>query len=162
MGIVALVLLLACANLSGLHLARAASRQREISVRRALGAGSGRLTRQFLAEACCWRDRRVAVGFALALWFSRALVTMMANGEDLPLDVAPIGGCLRLHGAVSLLACVLAGLAPGLSARKTSVNPALKQVRTGGVIAGWARLVVAQLAISMTLLVGASLFIRTW
>jgi len=78
------------------------------------------------------------------------------------LDVRADWRVLAFTTAVSLLACVLAGLAPGLNARRTSVNPALKQVRTGGVHRGLGRaLVVAQLAISMTLLVGASLFIRT-
>ena len=162
MGIVGLVLMLACANLSGLQLARAASRQREISVRRALGAGSGRLMRQFLAESLLLALLGGAVGTGLALWFSRALVTLMANGDDLPLKVAADWRVLAFTSAVSLLACILAGLAPGLNARKTSVNPALKQVRTGGGHRGLGRaLVVSQLAISMTLLVGASLFIRT-
>jgi predicted permease len=162
MGIVALVLLLACANLSGLLLARAASRQREISIRRALGAGSGRLTRQFLAESLLLGSCGALVGFAVAQWFSRALVTMMANGDDLPLSVSPDWRVFAFTGAVSLLACIFAGLAPGLSAGRVSVNPSLKEVRTGGGHRPLGRvLVVAQLAISMTLLVGASLFIRT-
>ncbi len=162
MGIVALVLLLACANLSGLLLARAASRQREISIRRALGAGKGRLTRQFLAESLLLGACGALVGFAAAQWFSRALVAMMANGDKLSLKVSPDWRIFAFTGTVSLLACVFAGLAPGLSAGRVSVNPALKEVRTGGGHRSLGRiLVVAQLAISMTLLVGASLFIRT-
>ena len=162
MGIVALVLLLACANLSGLLLARAAARQREISIRRALGAGSGRLTRQFLAESLLLGACGALVGFVAANWLSRGMVAMMANGEDFPLKVSPDWRVFVFTGAVSLLACVFAGLAPGLSAGRVSVNPALKEVRTGGGHRRLGRvLVVAQLAISMTLLVGASLFIRT-
>ncbi len=162
MGIVALVLLLACANLSGLLLARAASRQREISIRRALGAGNGRLARQFLAESLLLGAGGALVGFAVAQWFSRALVTMMANGGELPLAVSPDWRIFAFTGAISLLACIFAGLAPGLSAGRVSVNPSLKEVRAGGSHRGLGRvLVVSQLAISMTLLVGAGLFIRT-
>lgn len=112
MCIVALVLLLACANLSGLLLARGASRQREISIRRALGAGNGRLTRQFLAESLLLAACGAVLGFALAQWFSRALIAMMANGGQLDLSVSPDGRILAFTGAISLLACVLAGLAP--------------------------------------------------
>jgi predicted permease len=161
MCIVALVLLLACANLSGLLLARAASRQREVSIRRALGAGNGRLARQFLAESMLLTACGGIAGFALAQWFSRALIAMMANGDQLDLSVSPDWRILAFTGAISLLACVLAGLAPGLNAGKTSVNPALKQVRSGGHRRLGRALVVAQLGISMTLLIGASLFIRT-
>ena len=123
MGIVALVLLLACANLSGLLLARGAARQ--------------------------------------AHWFNRALVTMMANGDELALKLSPDWRIFAFTGAVSLLACIFAGLAPGLSAGRASVNPTLKEVRSSGHRRVGRVLVVAQLAISMTLLVGASLFIRT-
>lgn len=162
MGIVALVLLLACANLSGLLLARAASRQREISVRRALGAGNGRLARQFLAESLLLAMCGALVGFVVAQWFSRALITMMANGDDLALKASPDWRIFAFTGAVSLLACVFAGVAPGLSASRVSVNPSLKEVRAGGGNRRLGRvLVVSQLAISMTLLVGAGLFIRT-
>jgi predicted permease len=162
MGIVALVLLLACANLSGLLLARAAARQREISIRRALGAGSGRLTRQFLAESLLLAVCGAAAGFAMAQWFGRALLTMISNGDSLPLNLSPDWRIFTFTAAVSLVTCVLAGLAPGVSAGRVSVNPALKEVRAGGGNRGLGRmLVVAQLAISMTLLVGASLFIRT-
>jgi predicted permease len=161
MGIVALVLLLACANLSGLLLARGSARQREISVRRALGAGNGRLARQFLAESLLLALLGALAGLGLAQWFSRSLVTMMANGDVLILNVSPDWRIFAFTAAVSVLACVLAGLAPGLSAGRVSVNPALKEVRTGGNRRLGRALVVAQLAISMTLLVGASLFIRT-
>jgi predicted permease len=161
MCIVALVLLLACANLSGLLLARASSRQREVSIRRALGAGNGRLARQFLAESLLLAVCGAAVGFAMAQWFSRALIAMMANGDQLYLSVLPDWRILAFTGAISLLACVAAGLVPGLNAGKDNVYPALKQVRSGGHRRLGRALVVAQLCISMTLLIGASLFIRT-
>ena len=161
MCIVGLVLLLACANLSGLLLARAAARQREISVRRALGAGNGRLARQFLAESLLLAGLGAGAGIVLAQCFSRALVAMMANGDQLELSTRPDWRVLAFTGAASVVACVLAGLAPGLNAGRGSVNPALKEVRSGRHRRLGRALVVAQLSISMTLLVGASLFIRT-
>lgn len=161
MGIVALVLLLACANISGLMLARATARQREISIRRALGAGNGRLARQFLAESLLLTLCGASAGFCAAQWFSRVLITMMANGDSLSLKAAPDWRIFVFTGAVSLLVCVLGGLAPGLGAARASLNPSLKEVRTGGRRNLGQLLVVAQLAISMTLLVGASLFIRS-
>ena len=165
MAIVALVLLLACANLSSLLVARAASRQREISIRRAIGAGRGRLVRQFLAESLVLAVLGGVGGLVLARWFSNALVVMMANGGRLDLRVGPDWRVLAFTGAVSLLACLMAGLAPAFHAAGSNVNPALKEVRTGGGTA-WARrlgsaLVIAQLSISMVLLVGANLFIGT-
>ena len=124
MCIVALVLLLACANLSGLLLARAASRQREISIRLAMGAGRGRLMRQFLAESLVLASLGGSAGLLLAHWFSAALVTMMANGGTLLLSIAPDWRVLAFTGAISLLACVLAGLAPGWHALRANLNPA--------------------------------------
>jgi predicted permease len=160
MCIVALVLLLACANLSGLLLARAASRQREISIRLAIGAGRGRLMRQFLAESLLLASLGGSTGFILAHWFSAALVTMMANGNTLLLSIAPDWRVLTFTGAISLLACALAGLAPGWHALRANLNPGLKEVRAGGRQLGRA-MVIAQLAISMVLLVGATLFVGT-
>lgn len=161
MASVALVLLLACANLSGLLLARAASRQREISVRRALGAGNGRLARQFFAETLLLAACGAGAGIVLAQWFSRTLVSMMANGGQLELPVSPDWRVFAFTGAISLLACLFSGIAPGLSAAKSGINPALKRVRAGGYGRLGRALVITQLTISMTLLVGAGLFIRT-
>jgi predicted permease len=160
MGMVALVLLLACANLSGLLLARAAFRQREISIRLAIGAGRGRLMRQFLAESFVLAVLGGSVGLVLAYWFSSGLVGMLANGETLLLSTAPDWRVLAFTGAVSLLACLLAGLTPGWHALRANLNPALKEVRAGSRRLGRA-LVVAQLSISMVLLVGATLFVGT-
>jgi predicted permease len=161
MGIVALVLLLACANLSGLLLARAASRQREISIRLAMGAGGGRLMRQFLAESFVLAALGGSAGLLLARWFSGALVTMMANGGTLLLSTAPDWRVLAFTGAISLAACVLAGLAPGWHALRANLNPGLKEVRAGGNQRLGKALVIAQLSISMVLLVGATLFVGT-
>src|SRR5215831_2314393 len=110
MGMVALVLLLACANLSGLLLARAASRQREISIRLAIGAGSGRLIRQFLTESLALAATGGAVGLLLARWFSRALLASMAGSVRLTVSTEPDWRVLSFTAAVSVIACLLAGL----------------------------------------------------
>src|SRR4029077_2929876 len=159
MGIVALVLLLACANLSGLLLARAASRQREISIRLAIGAGNGRLIRQFLAESFVLSALGGSAGLLLARWFTAALVTTMANGGSLILSTSPDWRVFAFTGGVSVLACLVSGLAPGLHALRANLNPGLKEARTGGHQAFGKALVVAQLSISMVLLVGATLFV---
>ncbi len=163
MGIVALVLLLACANLSGLLLARAASRQHEISIRLAIGAGGGRLMRQFLTESLVLAALGGGAGFLLARWFSAALVTMMASGPRQPLllSTAPDWRVLTFTASISLAACVLAGLAPGLHALRSNLNLGLRQARGGSHQPLGKALVVVQLAISMVLVVGAALFVGT-
>jgi predicted permease len=161
MGIVALVLLLACANLSGLLVARAASREREIAIRLAIGAGRARLMRQFLTESLLLAALGGSAGLVLAGWFSSVLLTMLANGETLRLSTAPDWRVLAFTGAISLLACVLAGFAPGLHALRGNLHPGLKQTRTSGSQRVGKTLVIAQIAISMVLVVGATLFTGT-
>ena len=108
MGIVALVLMLACANLSGLLLARAAARQREISIRLAIGASGGRLIRQFLTEGLVLVALGGSAGLLLARLLSSAIVATMASGEAITLSTAPDWRVLTFTATVSLLACVLA------------------------------------------------------
>src|SRR5205823_14953769 len=102
MGIVALMLLLACAHLSGLLLARAASRQREISIRLAIGAGGGRLIRQFLAESLVLALLGGSLGLLLAFWFGNGVVTLLANGGTLLLSTAPDWRVLAFTASISL------------------------------------------------------------
>jgi predicted permease len=161
MGVVALVLLLACVNLSGLLLARAAARQREISIRLAIGAGRGRLVRQLLTESLLIAASGGILGLVLAVWFSERLVALFVDGRSVILSTAPDWRVFTFTAMVALLACVVAGLAPALHAVRFNVNPALKEVRVQA--HGWLgkSLVIAQLAISMILIVGATLFLGT-
>jgi predicted permease len=161
MGIVGLILVLACVNLSGLLLARGEARQREVSVRLAIGAGRGRLVRQFMTESLVLALLGGAVGLALAGWLSARLLHLFVGGSDVALSVAPDWRVLTFTALVSLATCIAAGLAPALRAGRVSVNPGLKDVRAHGRGRLGRALVVAQLAISMVLVVGATLFIGT-
>jgi predicted permease len=161
MGIVTLVLLLVCVNLSGLLLARAAARQREVSIRLAIGAGRGRLVRQFLTESLLLAAMGGALGLVVATWFSARLLTMVANGDTISLAVVPDGRVLAFTAVMSLVACLVSGLVPAVQAVRVHANPALKEVRAHGSRRLGQVLVVAQLAISMVLIVGATLFVGT-
>jgi predicted permease len=161
MGIVGLLLALACVNLSGLLLARGELRQREVSVRLAIGAARGRLARQFLTETLVLVLIGGASGLAMAAWFSARLLNLFFNGQDVALSVAPDWRVLTFTALVSLVTCIAAGLAPALRAVRVSVNPGLKEVRAQHRGRLGRALVVAQLATSMVLVVGATLFIGT-
>ena len=161
MGIVGLVLMLACVNLSGLLLARAAARRREISIRLAIGAGRGRLVRQLLTESLVLAAIGGGLGLVFADWFAARLVTLFASGRGFTLSVAPDWRVLTFTAAAVLMACVLTGLAPALQAVRVELNPALKEARAQGHRWLGRSLVIAQLAISMILIVGATLFLRT-
>ncbi len=160
-GIAALILILAGVNLSGLLLARAAARQREMSIRLAIGAGRGRLIRQLLTESLVLAGIGGAIGLGIAGWFGARLFALFVNGRDLTLSVSPDWRVLAFTAAVSVLACCLAGMAPALQALRTAVNPALKEVRALSRGRLGRTLVVAQLAISMVLVVGATLFVNS-
>ena len=161
MGIVGLVLMLACVNLSGLLLARAAARQREISIRLAIGAGRGRLVRQLLTESLVLAAIGGGMGVVFADWFSTRLVAMFARGSSVVLSVSPDWRVVAFTAALSVAACLVAGLAPALQAVRISVNPGLKEVRAPGHRRLAKSLIVAQLAMSMVLVVGATLFVGT-
>src|SRR4029450_4519217 len=149
MGSVGLVLLLACVNLSGLLLARAAARQREISIRLAVGAGRGRPVRHFLTESLVLASLGGAAGLAMAGWFSARLFTLFIGGRDVVLSVAPGWGGVAFTGGGALLAGWAAGLAPAVQAVRVTLNPSLKEMRAQGHGRLGKMLVVAQLAISM-------------
>jgi predicted permease len=172
MTVVGLVLLIACANVANLLLTRAVSRQKEIAVRLAVGAGRNRLIRQLLTESVLLAGLGGGVGLMLAFWATDLLVAFMASGrEPITLSVRPDPRVLVFTLAVSVLTGVLCGLFPALRSTRMDLTPALKEsARTlqgaadskHGLRLGLGRtLVVTQVAVSVLLLVGAVLFVRT-
>jgi len=162
--VVVLVLLLACANVAGLLLFRAARRRREIAVRLALGATRGTLIRQFLVESLLLSSIAGAIGMTGAWWCAYAL-RGIGPPIDLPLAL-PMTLDLRVLGfavSVSLLTGLLFGLAPALETSRSDLVPSLKAS-----LGGWTKrrsrlrfaLVAGQVALSTTLFVGAGLFVR--
>jgi predicted permease len=164
MVIVALVLLIACANVGNLLLSRAASRKAEMSLRLALGASRYRIVRQLLTESLLLALMGGVCGILLAQWGVSALVALVARTS--PLDVRPDTWILLFTAGVSLSSGLLFGMAPALSASKTDLTTALKEkttrTRRRGLRFGLASaLVVSQVALSMVLLAGAGLFARS-
>ncbi len=166
MMVVALVLLIACANVANLLLARAAVRQREIAVRMSLGAARPRLIRQLLAESGLLGVTGAVLGVLLAWGASRLLVAMVSAGSTrVPLEVSPHAPVLGFTIIVTLVTVLLFGTVPALRATALELAPSLRGGR--GISANAARtwltrgLVVGQVALSLVLLSGAGLFLRS-
>ncbi|HEY6391993.1 MAG TPA: ABC transporter permease [Bryobacteraceae bacterium] len=161
MAVVGIVLLIACANIANLLLARASARSKELAVRLALGASRVRLLRQLLTESLLLGLLGGVLGLVFALWGAHLLLTFLPGGRvPLSLEVRLDARLLVFGFAISVLTGILFGLAPALQATKHSLAPALKNERATRFGLG-KLLVIAQVALSLILLVGAGLFIRT-
>jgi putative ABC transport system permease protein len=162
---VGFVLLIACANVANLMLARGANRQREIAVRIALGAGRARLIRQLLTESVLLAVSGGVLGLLLAVWGSRMLVQLgkLPNSGDIGIDTWALGFTLLVSFGVGLII----GIVPALQLTRTNLSDTLKQGsgRTGGSpIKQHTRkaLVISEVALSLVLLIGAGLMIRSF
>jgi predicted permease len=169
MATVALVLLVCCANVAGLLLARAAGRLKEVGIRISLGASRGRIIRQMLIESVLLAALGGVVGTAAAIWAGRAL-TAIGTPAQIPvpvsLDLTPDYRVLWFTLAVTVLTGLVFGLAPALRASRADVMGALKTdspaLRLGGRrFSLHGALVIGQVSMSTLLLVGALLFLRT-
>jgi putative ABC transport system permease protein len=160
------VLLIACANVGQLLLARSAARRSEFALRLALGAGRARVMRQVLVEGLVLTGIGAVAGVALAYWAAAALVAYASAGQSIVLDLSPDVRVLVFTSAVSITAGLLFASAPAIRASRADQSPRggrnLGRTRhSSGERASGRTLVVAQVALSVVLLVGAGLFVRT-
>jgi predicted permease len=164
--VVVLVLLIACANIANLLLARTTARARELATRQALGAGRSRIVRQLLTESLTLSLTGGALGVAFAAGANRLLLHMISGTSDpLPLDVSLNSSLLLFTLGITLLTAILFGTVPALRATRLQLTASLKDGR--GVAGSSAKsqlskvLVVSQILFSLVLLVGSGLFLRT-
>ena len=167
MAMVGLVLLIACANIANLLLARASGRTREVGIRLALGASRVRILRQLLTESLLIAAAGGALGMALAFWTTRVLLTLVQRGFDgVSLDPARDIRVLLFTATATLATALLFGLAPALRAARSDLASAIASNVRGaagmrGRLEAGRILVIAQVTLSLLLTIGAALFVRT-
>ncbi|MBY0503134.1 MAG: ABC transporter permease [Bryobacteraceae bacterium] len=167
MAMVGLILLIACANLANLLLARAAGRRREMAVRLSLGAGRFRVIRQLLTESLLLAIAGAVAGLGVAALAIRAILALLANGDEaFPAVVGLDWRVLTFTLLMAIAASLLFGLVPAIQSTRLDLTPALKETRAGAPRRrNWfslsQALVVSQIAIALLLVVAASLFVRS-
>jgi putative ABC transport system permease protein len=167
MGVVLLVLLIACANIANLLLARGAARRHEFSVRLALGASRWRIVRQVLTESALLAFAGAAAGFAFAAWGTRLLVRQLSTPANIVfLDLSADWRLIGFTSAVAAATVVIFGVVPAIRATRVAPTDALKeQGRSIAGESGWSfggALLIVQVALSLVLVVAAGLFLRTF
>ena len=168
---VGIVLLVACANIAGLQLARAAAREKEMAVRLALGAGRKRIVRQLLTESLLLSGAGAALGILFANWGAEALASFISSNADSPIviNAQPDAPVLAFTAGIALFTGILFGLAPAFPGCRINVAPALKEnaatsvaLRSPGRRFGLgSSLVIAQVGLSVVVLISAGLLVRT-
>jgi macrolide transport system ATP-binding/permease protein len=163
------ILLIACANVANLLLARASTRQREMAIRLALGAGRGRIIRQLLTESLLLASIGGIGGIILAYWLGDVLISLLpATGVPLAFDPQPDFRVIIAAVLLALLSGVIFGLAPAWQTTRWDLTHALRERATAAGAGGLNRwnlrnlLVIAQIAVSLLLLIGSALFLKSF